>query len=212
MILIIGAMASETDAISHLVTNPDNFTLNGKNVVTGEINGHSVMIMTTGVGKVNAAFGLTSVLSTYKVDYIINVGLVGGFKPLNPGDMVFIQSATYHDFDLSIFGYDKGQVPQLPTNYLPDPIITKQVQSKLNLTETKLYTGDTFLTEVIEPNSVCDMEGAAYFQVAHLLNTPMISVKIISDIVGEPSQLEDYSVFEAQCSIRFKSLIEQILF
>jgi adenosylhomocysteine nucleosidase len=212
MILIIGAMASETDAISHLVQNPDNFTLNGKNVVTGEINGHSVMIMTTGVGKVNAAFGLTSVLSTYEVEYIINVGLVGGFHPLHPGDMVFIQSAQYHDFDLSIFGYERGQVPQLPTAYVPNPSTHHKIQSKLNLPEVKLYTGDTFLTTVIEDNTVCDMEGAAYFQVAYLLNTPMVSIKIISDIVGEVSQLEDYSAFEAQCSVRFKSLIEQLLF
>jgi adenosylhomocysteine nucleosidase len=211
MILIIGAMASETESISHLVQNPDNFTLNGKNVVTGEIFGHSVMIITTGVGKVNAAFGLTSVLSSYEVDYIINVGLVGGFKPLNPGDMVFVKEALYHDFDLSIFGYDKGQVPHMPTAYLPNLKIQNNIQSKLQLPEVRLYTGDTFLTQVIEPNTICDMEGAAYFQVAHLLNVPMVSVKIISDIVGEPSQLEDYSTFEAACSIRFKSLIEQLL-
>jgi adenosylhomocysteine nucleosidase len=211
MILIIGAMASETESISHLVQNPDNFTLNGKNVVTGEIFGHSVMIITTGVGKVNAAFGLTSVLSSYDVDYIINVGLVGGFKPRHPGDMVFVKEALYHDFDLSIFGYDKGQVPHMPTLYTPNPKIQKSIQSKLQLPEVRLYTGDTFLTQVIEPNTICDMEGAAYFQVAHLLNVPMVSVKIISDIVGEPSQLEDYSMFEAACSIRFKSLIEQLL-
>lgn len=211
MILIVGAMASETESISHLVQHPDNFTLNGKNVVTGEIQGHAVMIITTGVGKVNAAFGLTSVLSSYEVDYIINVGLVGGFKPLNPGDMVWVKEALYHDFDLSIFGYDKGQVPHLPTVYKPNLKIQSQIQSKLQLPEVRLYTGDTFLTQVIEANTICDMEGAAYFQVAHLLNVPMVSVKIISDIVGEPSQLEDYSSFEAACSIRFKSLIEQLL-
>lgn len=211
MILIIGAMASETLEISHLIQNPDNFTLNGKNVVTGEINGHSVMIMTTGVGKVNAAFGLTSVLSSYDVSYVINVGLVGGFKPLNPGDMVLVKEVTYHDFNLSMFGYEKGQVPQMPTFYQPNSELVNKVQQKLNLPEVKLYTGDTFLTEPIEDNSICDMEGAAYFQVAHLLNTKMISVKIISDIVGEPSQLEDYTAFENACSFRFKSLIEKLL-
>lgn len=211
MILIIGAMASETEAISHLIENPDNFTLNGKNVVTGEINSHPVMVMTTGVGKVNAAFGLTSVLSSYPVEYVINVGLVGGFKPLASGDMVLVKEASYHDFDLSIFGYDKGQVPQLPTNYKTDSRLLDQIQNKLSLPLVKLYTGDTFLTKVIEENTICDMEGAAYFQVAYLLNTKLVSVKIISDIVGEASQLEDYSAFEQACSIRFKTLIEKLL-
>lgn len=211
MILIIGAMASETQAIADLIQNPDNFTLNGKNAVTGEINGHAVMLLTTGVGKVNAAFGLTSVLSTYDVSYVINIGLVGGFSPLSSGDMVFVSSATYHDFDLSIFGYPKGQVPQLPVCYEPDHGLTQTIQHKMNLTPVKLYTGDTFLTTVIEPNAICDMEGAAYFQVAHLLNTKLISIKIVSDIVGEPSQLDDYSAFESACSLRFKALIEQLL-
>lgn len=212
MILIIGAMASETEEICHLIQNPDNFTLNGKNVVTGEINGHSVMVMTTGVGKVNAAFGLTSVLSSYPVKFIINVGLVGGFKPLQPGDMVLVKEATYHDFDLSIFGYEKGQVPHLPTVYESDKPLFEQVTQKLQLNSVKLYTGDTFLTHIIEPNTICDMEGAAYFQVAHLMSTKIISIKIISDIVGEENQLEDYSAFERVCSNRFKSLIEKLLF
>ncbi|MCU0105735.1 5'-methylthioadenosine/S-adenosylhomocysteine nucleosidase [Acholeplasma vituli] len=211
MILIIGAMASETEAITHLVKDPDNFTLNGKNAVTGEINGHSVMILTTGVGKVNAAFGITSVLSSYDVDYVINIGLVGGFKPLTSGEMVFVDEALYHDFDLSIFGYQKGQVPNLPEVFKPDPAQALMVKEKMNIKGVKLYTGDTFMTEVIEPNTICDMEGAAYFQVSHLLNTKIISIKIVSDIVGEPSQLDDYSAFESACSLRFKSLIDQLL-
>lgn len=211
MILIIGAMASETEAIAHLIKDPDNFTLNGKNAVTGEINGHSVMILTTGVGKVNAAFGLTSVLSSYDVDYVINIGLVGGFKPLTSGQMVFVDEATYHDFDLTIFGYQKGQVPNLPEVFKPNPKRALEVKTKLNLQGVKLYTGDTFMTKAIDENSICDMEGAAYFQVSHLLNTELISIKIVSDIVGEVSQLEDYSAFENACSLRFKSLIEQLL-
>lgn len=211
MILIIGAMASETMKIETLIKNPDYLTISSKAIVTGEIMGKKVMLATTGVGKTNAALTLSAILATYPIESIINVGLVGGFKPLHQGDMVIIKEAAYHDFDLSIFGYELGQVPQMPTYYPSSESLIHAVSSKLDLKHVRLYTGDKFLTSPLEMGSVCDMEGAALYQTAYLYQTPIISIKVVSDVVGEQAQIEDYELFEQTSSERFKSIIGQIL-
>lgn len=211
MILIIGAMATETTKIETLIKNPNYLTIASKAAVTGEIMGKKVILVTTGVGKVNASLTLSAVLSKYPIESIINVGLVGGFKPLHQGDMVIIKETAYHDFDLTIFGYELGQVPQMPTYYPSDQALIKTVSSKLDLKHVRLYTGDKFLTNPLEMGSVCDMEGAAFYQVAYLYQIPIISIKVVSDIVGQETQIEDYELFEQTSSERFKSIIGQIL-
>lgn len=211
MIVIIGAMATETVRIETLIKNPSYFSLGYKPIVKGTILGKDVMLATSGVGKVNASMTLSAILSNYDVDYIINVGLVGGFQPLSQGDMVIISEATYHDFDLTIFGYDFGQVPQLLTYYPSDERLIKSVSKTLDLKHVRLYTGDTFMTKNIEAGSCCDMEGAALYQVSYLYDKPIISIKVISDVIGAPSQIEDYEAFEQNASERFKSIIGLIL-
>lgn len=211
MILIIGAMASETVAIETLIQNKEYISIASKPIVVGRINQTPVMLATTGVGKVNAGLLLSAILAKYKIESIINVGLVGGFNPLKQGEMVIINRATYHDFDLSIFGYEKGQVPQMPTYYKSDQAMLAKATSVLKLNHVTLYTGDTFTTSEIEQGACCDMEGAALYQVAHLYNKPILSIKVISDVIGHASQIEDYEAFEHSCSERFKTLIGLIL-
>lgn len=211
MIVIIGAMASETVKIETLIKNPSYLSLGSKAIVKGTILGKNVILATSGVGKVNASMTLSVILNNYDVDYIINIGLVGGFQPLNQGDMVIISQAIYHDFDLSIFGYELGQVPQMPTFYPSNEALIKSVSKTLDLKHVRLYTGDTFMTEHIEAGSCCDMEGAALYQVSYLFNKPIISIKVISDVIGAPSQIEDYEAFEQISSERFKTIIGLIL-
>ncbi|MDY0210814.1 MAG: 5'-methylthioadenosine/S-adenosylhomocysteine nucleosidase [Acholeplasma sp.] len=211
MILIIGAMASETSQIEQLIQNQNWLSIAGKPIVLGTINDQKVMLATTGVGKVNASMVLSAILSKYPIDWIINVGLVGGFMPLVQGEMVIVNQAIYHDFDLTIFGYEKGQVPQMPVYYQTDVKLLNKLSSLLNVKHVKLYTGDSFTTSLIEENACCDMEGAAFYQVAYLFEKPIISVKVISDVIGKPSQIEAYEAFEQSCSQRFKTLIGLVL-
>lgn len=211
MILIIGAMVSETIQIESIIDNKRYFTIGNKAMVSGQIGKQNVLLATSGVGKANAAMTLSSILSTEPIDSIINVGLVGGFKPLKQNDIVLIESATYHDFDLTIFGYEMGQVPNMPQAFKSDQVLFERISSKLNMSHVRLYTGDCFLQQMIETNSVCDMEGAALYQVAYLFNKPIIAIKLVSDVVGEASQIEDYEQFERQASKQLKEIIEQVL-
>src|SRR4051812_14207679 len=67
------------------------------------LQGHSVALIRTGVGPVNAAFALTRFLSEHDVGAVIAVG-VGGAYPgsaLEPGDVVCAESETYGDLGAS---------------------------------------------------------------------------------------------------------------
>lgn len=153
----------------------------------------NILVALTGIGKVNSALVTSIVASEYKVSNIVNLGFVGAFGDYKVGQIVKVKDAVYHDFDLTVFGYEKGQVPNLPTVYHSNESIISKL-SEYN--ETTLYTGDYFMMEKLEGNYIADMEGVAIFQVAHLLNIPMISVKVVSDIIGSDEHIKDYINFE----------------
>lgn len=179
MILVIAAMESEMkDIILHPHPN--------------------IKIVRTGVGKVNASYVLSRELSLHSYELIINLGLAGATNPFCPGDFVLIKDATYHDFDLTMFGYKKGEVPGFPSPFLSDFKWMKKIEHTIqNLKIGSLYTGDRFMTEGITDHMVFDMEGAALYQVAYAYHVPMISIKVISDIVGSTEHLTNYTHFEA---------------
>lgn len=150
------------------------------------------MLVITKVGKTNAASALSYAIAKYNIDIIINLGFVGASSEHNIGDILIVEKALYHDFDATIFGYEKGQVPGLPAHYTSD----YNLVTKLNYQKTTLYTGDYFMTDKLNGSYIVDMEGTALFQVAYINKIPIISIKVVSDIIGEESHIEKYNEFE----------------
>ncbi|MCD4827230.1 MAG: 5'-methylthioadenosine/S-adenosylhomocysteine nucleosidase [Acholeplasmataceae bacterium] len=178
MILIVSAMQEEVIEIKKI--NSDKFNC-----------------LVTGIGKVNAALKLSEYLSKHKVDYIINLGFAGGNIAYDVNDVVLINQAAYHDFDLTLFGYKKGQVPGFPEVFGSNTDMVNAIKEKLDYVKDGfLFTGDYFMTEPIEKPSVFDMEGTSLFQVAHYYNIPMVSLKLISDVIGMKDHFKSYKVFE----------------
>jgi adenosylhomocysteine nucleosidase len=141
----------------------------------------------TGIGKVNAASALTKFLEHHDVDAIINIGFAGSVTHHQVMDMIVIDEAYFHDVDATLFGYLKYQVPGMPKSYKSDPgLLNKTIQLD-NIKMSTLYTGDQFITESMPFEGVVDMEGAAFYQVAYLYNKPIISIKLISDVIGQHS-------------------------
>lgn len=176
MILFVGAMKEE---LSDVVEN------------------NQAILVETGIGKVNAAMKLTEAIHKYHVTHIYNVGFAGASKHFEIGQMVLIEEAKYHDFDLTFFGYEEGQVPGYPAAFKSDEKLIEDVMKKYpNIQKATLFTGDYFMTEAVDKPYVADMEGAALYQVAHHYQIPMISIKIISDIVGMDDHYASYKKFE----------------
>lgn len=154
-------------------------------------------LIITGIGKTNAAMKLTEYLSQHDVDYIVNIGFAGGNIAYEVNDVVIVNHASYHDFDLRLFGYKKGQVPGYPeifssNSYLLDKINNALPHAKMG----HLYTGDYFMTDRVDEPAVFDMEGTSLYQVAWHFKVPIISVKLISDVIGMDDHYNSYKSFE----------------
>jgi len=179
MILVVAAMKEEI-----------------KDIIQHEL--PTVKVILTGIGKVNAAQSLAEAITKYHVDAVYNLGFAGATAPYQVGDIVLIEEALYHDFDLSLFGYAKGQVPGCPATFLADKNLIGQVKNKFPDIKTgKLFTGDYFMTETKKESYLADMEGAALYQVAHKKQVPIVSIKIISDVIGMDNHYKEYKKFEA---------------
>ncbi|MFU8793660.1 MAG: 5'-methylthioadenosine/S-adenosylhomocysteine nucleosidase [Acholeplasmataceae bacterium] len=192
MILVCAAMTSEVNAI--LAFYP--FKKIDEGLFRYQYHTKEILLTITGIGKVEAAHQLTKILATYKVQKIYNIGLAGATPPYHQGDIIAIEHATYHDFDLTIFGYKKGQVPGRPHPFLSDPKMLKHACDKLNIQKAQCYTGDYFMTETLPGAYVVDMEGAALYHVALLENIPILAIKVISDVLGMDQHVASYQAFE----------------
>ena len=154
-------------------------------------------LIITGIGKVNAAMKLTEYMANHKVSYIINIGFAGGNIAYDVNDIVIVEQALYHDFDLSLFGYKKGQVPGYPEAFSSHPYLLEKVKNVFpNAKIGRLYTGDYFMTNKVDEPAVFDMEGTSLYQVAWHFKVPIISIKLISDVIGMDDHYQSYKTFE----------------
>ncbi|MDR2822201.1 MAG: 5'-methylthioadenosine/S-adenosylhomocysteine nucleosidase [Acholeplasmatales bacterium] len=153
---------------------------------------YDACFIVTGVGKVLSAISTTKFILKTKPSELINIGFAGGTKEYLVNDKVLIEKSTYHDYDLSMFGYEKGQVPGYPTFFVPDESLLKLCEKKItHFKKGTLYTGDYFMNEIKNIPMIFDMEGNSISQTAYYFNIPCILIKVISDIVGI-SKVEGY--------------------
>ncbi len=156
-------------------------------------------LLVTGVGKVNAAQSLARAIALHPVARIYNFGFVGATAPYRIHDLVLVEEVRYHDFDLSLFGYAKGQVPGYPPTFASDPTLIREVKDRIaSIQSGSLYTGDVFMTEKGAEAYLADMEGAALYQVAMRHGIPIIAIKVVSDVIGSKDHKEQFLAFDTK--------------
>lgn len=169
------------------------------------------LVVISNIGKVNASSSLTYMLNKFpKINEVINIGFTGAYGDFELGDFVLVKDVIYHDFDLSMFGYNKGSVPNVKMPLKSD---IKYLRNFYDLKRASLYTGDSFQTKRIKENYIADMEGAAIYHVCNLFNIDVISIKVISDIIGK-DDIKEYESFEKNGSkyiLNLYNLIENRL-
>lgn len=204
MIAIIGAMDEEVKALKKRINNLQELTRFSFNYYTGEINGKSVVLMKSGIGKVNAAVGTTLLFELFPVDCVINIGTAGGMIPTAEVlDIVISDKVCYHDVDVTGFNYAYGQIPGFPLYFISDKeivVLAETILNKKNLRYHKglIVSGDTFVYQDTQRNLIkhhfpdciaLDMEAAAISHVCHIYNKRFIVIRSLSDIAGKASHL-----------------------
>ena len=207
MIGIIGAMDEEVAMLKEKLTEVQVETKAAMDFYKGKLEGKDVVVVRSGIGKVNAAAGTVELIRNFQPDCIISTGVAGGIDTcLKVMDVVVSQQIVYHDVWCGE-GNAYGQIQGLPTYFTGNETLLK---CALSLdTETAIFgglicTGDKFITDRKELNEIksnfpeglaVDMESAAIAQVCHLYNVPFISFRIISDTPGSDNHWEQYTNF-----------------
>ena len=140
---------------------------------------HEICIVYTGVGKVAAAVSAFKALKDEHFDLVLNVGTAGS-KNLPVGSIVTAVDFTDRDMESAA---DFGACWQLSTKHSVSPRILSLFQP-----QAMCNTGDRFVTgQTRSEGDVFDMEAFAEATVCLQLQQPFLSVKYVSDRIGENS-------------------------
>ncbi|MFT6916151.1 MAG: adenosylhomocysteine nucleosidase [Motiliproteus sp.] len=223
---IIGAMEEEVTYLRDQLEQRQDMTLAGYDFHSGLLAGQQVVLLKSGIGKVNAAIGTSILLERYSPDCIINTGSAGGFgADLEIGDVVISSEVRQHDFDLTVFGYEHGQVPQMPPAFEPDPLLLTIAQSSIKAVDGVktvlglIATGDAFMADpakVAEARAkfpqmlAVEMEAGAIAQTCFRFRVPFIIFRALSDIAGKESSISFDQFLEQAGVLSAHRVIEMV--
>ena len=220
---IIGAMDLEVDALKAQLNKEKEITKAGMTFLEGTLNGANVVIVKCGIGKVNAGMCVQILADLFDVTHIINTGVAGSLNAdLDIGDILVSTDAIYHDMDVTIFGYAKGQVPGTSSASFPadEKMVSLAVESckavnpDITCRSGRVVSGDQFISSkevkerlISDFNGHCaEMEGAAIAHAATLNNLPFVVIRAISDKADDSAEM-DYPSFEKAAAKHSAALV-----
>lgn len=222
---IICAMEEELKSLlSSLDSVHEQIIANAK-YYSGKINGQNVVLVQSGIGKVQAAMNAAFLVQNFKVDCLINSGSAGGIgKEMHIGDVVLSTGTAYYDADATAFGYKMGQLPGQPLIYEADGKLRKLVKDAAERNGMKVHeglvvSGDQFIDSIekinkikaIFPEALCsEMEGAAVGQVAHDFGIPYLVIRAMSD-AGDEEASQSFDEFVIDAGKRSAKMILTLL-
>ncbi|MFD1362976.1 5'-methylthioadenosine/adenosylhomocysteine nucleosidase [Lentibacillus salinarum] len=199
---IIGAMDEEIDLLQDNMTEKEETVVANCLFIRGKLSDHDVVLLKSGIGKVNAAMATAILHERFSPEHIINTGSAGGMATdLDVGDVVISTQVVHHDVDVTAFGHANGQVPDMPAMFKADSELMAKAgqaikQLAIPFREGVIATGDSFMgdpAKVAEvrkkfPSMIAlEMEAAAIAQVCYQYETPFVIIRALSDIAGKES-------------------------
>lgn len=214
MLGIIGAMAQEVAALKGAMKDVEIRTMAAMDFYKGTIEEKDVVVVRSGIGKVNAAICCQILADCYHVDAVVNTGIAGSLRSeINIGDIVLSSDALQHDMDATGFGYPVGVIPQMDVSVFPgdEALIEtarkscERVNPKIGVHIGRVVSGDQFISDREKKRwlgatfaGYCtEMEGAAIAQTAWLNQIPFLIIRAISDKADDSAEM-DYAEFEAK--------------
>ena len=205
---IIGAMETEVKMLRSKLENPSQTEYAGLTFYEGTISGKNLIIVKSGVGKVNAALCAQALALKFGASKIINTGIAGATGGgLNMFDFVASTEAFYHDVDVEIFGYKPGQIPGMPETFKADDNLAEAAVKAFANTEAskehkilkgRIASGDQFISDSAAKNRIkttfaplcVEMEGAAIAHACTLNKVPFVIIRCMSDMADDSERGE----------------------
>lgn len=216
---IICAMPEELKELLHHLENEKTTEFGDKQYHSGTINGHSVVLVESGIGKVEAGMTTEHLITNFHCDVVINSGSAGGIgENQHVGDVVISTETAYHDVDATAFNYQYGQLPGQPARFKAsqkwgDLIAEAGQQTGLKIEKGLIVSGDQFIASQDAISKIkqhfpdalsAEMEGAAVGQVAHDHHVPYVVVRAMSDTGDEDAgvSFDDFIIQAGQRSAK----------
>lgn len=214
MIGIIGAMDEEVAKIKEQMIEVVVTNKAAMDFYKGSLSGKPVVVVRSGIGKVNAAMCTQILVDDFGVEAVINTGIAGSLDAdIDIGDIVLSTDTLEHDMDAVNFGYPLGQIPRMDTlSFEADSNLRKlakdvceRVNPDVKVFEGRVVSGDQFISDKEKKNWLIDnfaglcteMEGAAIGHAAYLNQIPFLIIRAISDKADDSATM-DYPAFEAK--------------
>lgn len=224
---IIGAMELEVEELKSKMEITRKEERASMEFLEGMLNGTDVVIVRSGIGKVNAALCTQILCDVFEVTHIINTGVAGSLKnEINIGDIVVSTDALHHDVDVRVFGYPLGEVPQMGClAFQADEKLSalaveccKEVNPDISVYNGRIVSGDQFISDkkvkehiITNFGGFCvEMEGASIAHAAYLNHVPFVIIRAISDKADDSAEM-DYPTFEKAAAAHSAALVEHML-
>lgn len=221
---IIGAMESEVKELCRQLQYKECVEYAGLEFNCGLLNGKNVVVVKSGIGKVNAALCAQALILKFEVTAVINTGIAGALgSGLHIFDFVVSSAAVYHDFDTTAFGYKIGQVPGMVPQFPADEKLgeaavkafaSTDFAKKYKIVKGLIASGDQFVSDAQQKKQIqtnfspacVEMEGCAVAHTCYLNKIPFVIVRCMSDMADETVE-QTYSFNEEVCAAASASLV-----
>lgn len=227
MIGIIGAMDEEVSKLKDVMENVKITDKACMEFYEGNISGHEVVVVRSGIGKVNAALCTQILVDEFHVRCVINTGIAGSLKAeINIGDIVLSTDTLEHDMNAVAFGYPLGQIPRMDTlSFMADERLRsaakaacEKVLPQVGVFEGRIVSGDQFVSDAEKKEwlvknfaGFCtEMEGAAIAHAAYVNQIPFLIIRAISDKADNSASM-DYPAFEAMAIENSVKLMKEMI-
>lgn len=162
------------------------------NFYEGTIHCFEIILVCSGVCKVNAAIAAQLLIDSFQADAVINAGTAGGMdETVSLFDTVVTEEAAYHDVDSDLL---TELHPRMNSAYFhTDPELLAAANeysrdSKYPILFGRIVTGEQFIEDknrgeinkAFSPLAV-DMETAGIAHVCYVNHVPFIAIRSISD-------------------------------
>ena len=193
----------------------------------GVLGEEEVVFVQCGVGKVNAALCAQEMIDRFAPEKMIMVGVAGALnQDLHVGDVVISKDCVQHDFDITFFGVDRGEITvngvDMKSFQADEELIGKAENAAESLgcrhIVGRVLTGDQFIcTEekkqelIREFHGDCaEMEGGAIAQACVASGVPFVVLRAISDGASDGATMQ-YDDFVKLAAKKAADLVETML-
>ncbi len=224
---IIGAMELEVETLKEKMNVNNIVKKASMEFYEGVLNDTDVVVVRSGICKVNAGICVQILIDLFQVTHIINTGVAGSLSAaIDIGDIVISTDTLHHDVDATVFGYQPGEVPQMgQREFIADAHMVSLAKTACGevIPDVKCFTGrivsgDQFISDkkvkerlINDFQGLCaEMEGAAISQASTLNNTPFVIIRAISDKADDSAEM-DYPAFERKAAADCAKLVNHLI-